>query len=136
MYRSIISLSKIAHQSSCGTITHSAKETRQQKEQLRWGWRRQKIGGVEQNFDKGSRGGGGVRLGLGNIVEVYVYWQKPVYSHIHSACVLYVAPSDRHIPVHSLKSNILTINIYIYIYKIPFSRVVHYHNVEWAEILS
>ena len=59
MYRSIMSLSKIAHQSSCGTITHSAKETRQQKEQLGWGWRRQKIGGVGQNFDKGSGGGGG-----------------------------------------------------------------------------
>ena len=92
-----------------------------------------KLGELDKILTKGV---GGVRLGLGNIVEVYVYWQKPVYSHIHSACVLYVAPSDRHIPVHSLKSNILTIKIYIYIYKIPFSRVVYYHNVEWAEILS
>ena len=86
MYRSIISLSKIAHQSSCGTITHSAKETRQQKEQLRWGWRRQKIGGVGQNFDKGSRGGAvGVRQYSGGLC---ILAKTSIFPYSFSLCIV------------------------------------------------
>ena len=49
--RSIVSLSKIAHQ--CGTITHSAKEIRQQEEQ--WGWGLEATGkGGWTKFEKGK----------------------------------------------------------------------------------
>ena len=45
MCRSIISLSNIAHQR--GTITHSAKEIKQQKEQLGWGLEAIRKGGLD-----------------------------------------------------------------------------------------
>ena len=59
MCTSIISLSKIAHL-KCGAITYSAKETRQQNEQLAWGWRQEGRGGGWTKFEEGSIGGWGL----------------------------------------------------------------------------
>ena len=71
MCPSMISLSKIAHL-KCDSITHSAKETRQQNEQWGWGWRQHGRGG-EQNLKKGEgrqyRGGLHKIGGLGSLCQ-------------------------------------------------------------------
>ena len=51
MWRSIISLLKEKWHIKFGTITHSAKETRQQKKQCGGGWRQQGRG-LRQNLKK------------------------------------------------------------------------------------
>ena len=71
MCTSMMSLSKIAHL-KCDAITHSAKETRQQNEQWRWGWRQQGRKGSEQNLRKGGRQ---YREGLHEIGGLVSLWQ-------------------------------------------------------------
>ena len=83
MCRSIISLSKIKHKMlKCGVITHSVKETWQQKEQWQW-MLEARWGGGWTKFEKkgvGNKGGGGSLHkigGLGTLCQLcYVAFQK------------------------------------------------------------